>query len=342
MIVSITSGTGLSVLNPGLQTLKTVLVANNEGSYYIVIPGYIRADKILSPYAKLLYGEIAVKATMKGYCYASNQHFADIFDVNIRSIQRYIKELEDGGFIQLELDKSDNGTDRRIFITEAARVGVTNMSPLEPVTNLSPPHDNSVTPGDDTNVIYTNKSTDYKESINNSVPNGTVPGPKSGDKASEGMKEPAGLYPRFMAVYDKWFKGFHDGVPPKLDGAQGTAAKSLIQYFTRIVNERAKKDGKIYDTVGIEYKVLEAWQYVLSNWHLLDTFLQKKTKLTDLSSNAQNIITQIKNGNSKTGNGGSGQKPATGANVSMADIASALNNKFAGPGAKGSQNPGGS
>lgn len=127
------------------------------------------------------------------------------------------------------------------------------------------------------------------------------------------------IYPRFIAIYDTWFKGFHDGVPPNYANGNGNAAKALILYFKKIAGERSKKDGIVLDEAGLEAKALEGWQYVLNSWSKLDNFLQAKTRLVDINSNVQNIITQIKNGHSKTNT--SNGKRATGGDVSINDLA---------------------
>jgi hypothetical protein len=127
------------------------------------------------------------------------------------------------------------------------------------------------------------------------------------------------IYPRFIAIYDTWFKGFHDGVPPNYANGNGNAAKALILYFKKIAGERSKKDGIVLDEAGLEAKALEGWQYVLNSWGKLDNFLQAKTRLVDINSNVQNIITQIKNGHSKTNT--TNGKRATGGDVSINDLA---------------------
>ena len=63
-------------------------------AYYAVIPADVRYNDTLSSSAKLLYGEISALATRDGYCWASNQYFADLYQTTERTISRQIALLE--------------------------------------------------------------------------------------------------------------------------------------------------------------------------------------------------------------------------------------------------------
>ncbi len=70
-----------------------------QKSYYAIIPANIRYDSNLPPNAKLLYGEITALCNEKGYCWASDSYFAELYKVNKSTVQRWFKQLEDGGYI---------------------------------------------------------------------------------------------------------------------------------------------------------------------------------------------------------------------------------------------------
>ena len=88
----------------------------NKPNYYSIIPANIRYDNDLKANEKLLYGEITALANKEGYCWASNNYFAELYDVSRRSIINWINHLEKRGYIYKEIDKS-KGNKRKIYIT---------------------------------------------------------------------------------------------------------------------------------------------------------------------------------------------------------------------------------
>ena len=90
-----------------------------KGEYYIIIPPEIRTDKRLLPLEKMLYGEIATLSKKKGYSYATNQYFAEIYGVTTRTITKSISNLEKYNYITIKLENKNNKTnetERRIYI----------------------------------------------------------------------------------------------------------------------------------------------------------------------------------------------------------------------------------
>jgi hypothetical protein len=70
-------------------------------AYYAIIPATVRYDKNLIPNAKLLYGEITALCNEKGFCWAGNSYFADLYSVTKKSISAWIGQLSENGFIKL-------------------------------------------------------------------------------------------------------------------------------------------------------------------------------------------------------------------------------------------------
>ena len=118
-------------------------------SYYAVIPAFVRYDSELPPNAKLLYGEITALCNEKGYCFASNKYFADLYSVKTRSITDWISQLKDKGYIKLKLLYKENSKEvksREIYITNFREVSQKNTPPIENNHQVN-------------NIIYNNNNT---------------------------------------------------------------------------------------------------------------------------------------------------------------------------------------
>lgn len=88
-----------------------------QKAYYAIIPANVRYDKDLAPNAKLLYGEITALCNEKGYCWASNQYFAELYGVSILSIKRWVNSLVTKGYVYRTLTYKPNSkeVDKRIL-----------------------------------------------------------------------------------------------------------------------------------------------------------------------------------------------------------------------------------
>lgn len=79
-----------------------IRIAELKKSYYAIIPAEVRYDEELPPNAKLLYGEITSLCNEKGYCWATNQYFADLYKVSKITVSRWISTLNKKGYISVE------------------------------------------------------------------------------------------------------------------------------------------------------------------------------------------------------------------------------------------------
>ena len=70
-------------------------------TFYTMLPAAVRYDKNLKPNEKLLFAEISALTNVTGYCYASNAYFQNLFDASTRTVQGWLKHLQDCGYISI-------------------------------------------------------------------------------------------------------------------------------------------------------------------------------------------------------------------------------------------------
>lgn len=74
-----------------------------QKNFYAIIPAFVRYDKDLQPNAKLLYGEITALSNEKGFCWAENEYFANLYNVSKTSISKWISSLIKKQYITSEI-----------------------------------------------------------------------------------------------------------------------------------------------------------------------------------------------------------------------------------------------
>jgi len=79
----------------------------DKPNYYAIIPAEVRYSS-LKPNAKLLYGEITALSGKLGYCYATNNYFAELYGVSKNTVSRWLSELNKLGFINIEVERNEN------------------------------------------------------------------------------------------------------------------------------------------------------------------------------------------------------------------------------------------
>ena len=87
---------------------------NQKPSYWAVLPAAVRYDPELPPMARLIYAEISALTESRGYCYASNDYFLQLYGMAERTLQRHLKALEDRGYIRIQ-DGSGGRARRKIY-----------------------------------------------------------------------------------------------------------------------------------------------------------------------------------------------------------------------------------
>lgn len=99
--------------------MMIMVIAMNSLTYFTILPSEIRYNTNLSSFEKILFSEILVLSSFSGYCFATNQYFAKMYNKHEKSISRSINKLKNQGLIKINYD--DNK--RKIYVNK----GVTKM-----------------------------------------------------------------------------------------------------------------------------------------------------------------------------------------------------------------------
>ena len=143
-----------------------------QKNYFAVIPASVRYDKNLKPLAKLLYGEITALCNEKGYCWASNGYFAELYGVDNKTISRAIQQLEERGYIRCVYDKTQQNNDKRKIFIEYGQKSPDGMDKKVQTVGakMSTPYGQKSPDGMDKKVQHNNT----ENSTNNKTENNTA------------------------------------------------------------------------------------------------------------------------------------------------------------------------
>lgn len=86
---------------------------NEKPNYYAVIPAEVRYDSELRANEKLMYGEITALASKYGVCTASNNYFAKLYNVKPSAISKWIKDLQERNYIEVEYIRNGKEIEQR-------------------------------------------------------------------------------------------------------------------------------------------------------------------------------------------------------------------------------------
>jgi len=87
----------------------------NQPNFYATIPAPVLYDKRLSSSEKLLYGHFSALSVKEGFCWASNQYFAEVMGVHEDTVSSWVSHLKECGHIWIKIT---GGTQRKIYIVK--------------------------------------------------------------------------------------------------------------------------------------------------------------------------------------------------------------------------------
>ena len=97
-----------------------------QPTYYANIPAPVRYDNRLKANSKLLYGEITCLTNKLGYCFATNQYFAELYGVSKNTISIWINDLVKTGHIISTIIRTERNQvkERRISLSQNNEGGI--------------------------------------------------------------------------------------------------------------------------------------------------------------------------------------------------------------------------
>lgn len=134
---------------------------------FVIVPDFILNDAEIPPGEKLFFGDIASHTKQEGYCWGTNDYFAERYHVDPRTITRWVSDLEKRKLIISKMiyqKDSKEVSERRIVINTADPVLLEYMSWYG--NQCLPGIDNTVYPPIDKNIQDNNKQVNNKGLIN--------------------------------------------------------------------------------------------------------------------------------------------------------------------------------
>ena len=145
----------------------------NTPNYFGILPANVRYDKKLKPMEKILYTEITALANSKGYCYATNSYFANLYDVHKNTAGTWINNLEKLGYIKSRIiyeTGTKNVKERQLFIVTPIneKIDTYQQKDCDPINEKIDTPINEKIEDNNTrynNTRYNNKKINKKEKV---------------------------------------------------------------------------------------------------------------------------------------------------------------------------------
>ena len=243
---------------------KTVKRSNWDS----LLPAAVRYDSRLKGDTKVLYSEILLLSNKAGYCYATDQHLAALFDKRRETINRYIKSLVKYGYIKIESTRQGKTVVERkiypltlpktsIFQNGKSVISRDSAKLSDQTVTKSLVSDQTVTKVSDQTVT---KVSDQTVTVNDSNSNDSK---KELEREKEGQQPAAGILYNGLTWYESL--GSLDGrLKLLMDKYLTSLPVNVIQYA---IDKAANKDN-VKSSYAYLSKVLADYQQ--SNINTLD------------------------------------------------------------------------
>ena len=235
---------------------KTVKRSNWDS----LLPAAVRYDSRLKGDTKVLYSEILLLSNKAGYCYATDQHLAALFDKRRETINRYIKSLVKYGYIKIESTRQGKTVvERKIYPLTLPKTSIfQNGKSVISRDSAKGQANSDYTLGGQANSDYTGIDKNGWTGIDK---NGGVNDSNSNDSKKELEREQEGQQPAAGILYNglTWYEslGSLDGrLKLLLDKYVTSLPVNVIQYA---IDKAANKDN-VKSSYAYLSKVLADYQ----------------------------------------------------------------------------------
>lgn len=160
-------------------------------NYYAIIPADVRYNDKLTANSKLLFGEITALTNKTGVCWANNKYFAELYNVDKKTVSRWIHQLQEEGYLDIVMEYNKETKQ----ITKRS-MKITTSTPMDKIVGGGQKDPQ----GRDKNVqdnIYTNNN-------KNNIKKNTATSKKVSDFRDD-----------YVLAYDHIIKLFHERNIPK-------------------------------------------------------------------------------------------------------------------------------
>jgi hypothetical protein len=97
-----------------------------QPNYYAILTADVRYSKQINANEKLLYAEITALTHKEGYCWASNDYFAELYSCTPQAISKWIKNLKDKGFISCSYIYKEDSKEIQKRVIRISSIGINN------------------------------------------------------------------------------------------------------------------------------------------------------------------------------------------------------------------------
>lgn len=210
---------------------KTVKRSNWDS----LLPAAVRYDSRLKGDTKVLYSEILLLSNKAGYCYATDQHLAALFDKRRETINRYIKSLVKYGYIKIKSTRQGKTVvERKIYPLTLPKTSICQNSKSIISRDSAKLSDQTVTKSLVSDQIVT-KVSDQIVTVNDSNSNDSK---KELEREQEGQQPAAGILYNGLNWYESL--GSLDGrLKLLMDKYLTSLPINVIQYA---IDKAANKD----------------------------------------------------------------------------------------------------